>query len=50
LAKPHMTPDTIEYRGAACEEIADDIEQQIDSHPPRWVALSPGELLLERAA
>jgi hypothetical protein len=45
-----MTPDMIEYRGGTCEEIEDDIKQQVDSHPTRWVALDPGELLLERAA
>jgi hypothetical protein len=50
LAKPHMTPDMIEYRGDACEEIEVDIEQQVDSHPTRWAALAPSELLLEKAA
>jgi hypothetical protein len=45
-----MTPDMIEYLVAACEEIEDDIEQQVDSHPTRWVMLDPGELLLEGAA
>jgi hypothetical protein len=50
LAKPRMTPDMSEYPVAACEEIEDDIEQQMASHPTRWVVLDPGELLLEGAA
>jgi hypothetical protein len=50
LAKPHMSPDMIEYLVTACEETEDDIEQQVDSRPRRWVTLDSGELLLRRAA